>query len=163
MIIKSKYILFLLPLLLLMFSCSFETVATHRAEAELELSSYIAENEIDVKPTASGLIFIKHSDGNGVTPSKDGKVAVHYVGMFLNGDVFDSSYDRGAPMVFQLSKNQVIKGLEEAVLMMDKGSKARIIVPYYLAYGDRRVDPIPACSNLVFDLELVDCQVNNNE
>ncbi len=158
MILKFKYILFLLPLMLLLSSCSFETTATHRMEAELELSSYIAENEITVKPTASGLFFMKQSDGNGITPSKDGKVAVHYVGMFLNGEVFDSSYDRGAPMVFQLSENKVIKGLEEAVLLMDKGSKARIIVPYYLAYGDRRVEPIPACSNLIFDLELIDCQ-----
>lgn len=150
-------------LLLSLFSCSFETAATHRMDAELELASYIAENEIDVKPTASGLLFIKQRDGNGVTPLKDAKVAIHYIGMFLNGEVFDSSYDRGTPMVFQLSKNQVIKGLEEAVLMMDKGAKARIVVPYYLAYGDRRVGPVPSYSNLVFDIELIDCQGTNDK
>lgn len=164
MIFKIKYIYpFLSMLLLSLFSCSFETAATHRMDAELELASYIAENEIDIKPTASGLLFIKQRDGNGVTPLKDAKVAIHYTGMFLNGEVFDSSYDRGTPMVFQLSKNQVIKGLEEAVLMMDKGAKARIVVPYYLAYGDRRVGPVPSYSNLVFDVELIDCQGTNDK
>ena len=164
MILKIKYIYpFLSMLLLSLFSCSFETAATHRMDAELELASYIVENEIDVKPTASGLLFIKQRDGNGVTPLKDAKVAIHYTGMFLNGEVFDSSYDRGTPMVFQLSKNQVIKGLEEAVLMIDKGARARIVVPYHLAYGDRRVGPVPSYSNLVFDVELIDCQGTNDK
>jgi len=79
---------------------------------------------------------------------------VHYHGMLINGEVFDSSYDRGEPIT--LSLNQVIKGWQEAVPMMNVGSKWQIYVPSELAYGDRGAGgSIGPNETLIFDIELL--------
>lgn len=137
-------------------SCSFETAATHRNEANLELLNYLSDNRIEETPTESGLVFINILEGSGDSPAAGSKVAVHYSGYFLDGQKFDSSFDRNAPMVFTVGSGMVIKGLDEAVSLMKRGGKAKVVIPYYLAYGDSGYGPIPSYTNLVFDLGLVD-------
>ena len=64
---------------------------------------------------------------------------------------------RGEPINIELGANQVIKGWEESLLMMKKGDKARVVIPYELAYGEKGYPPvIPAKTDLIFDIELVD-------
>ncbi|MEN2895940.1 putative FKBP-type peptidyl-prolyl cis-trans isomerase [Mannheimia haemolytica] len=79
---------------------------------------------------------------------------VHYKGTLTDGTVFDSSYDRGEPIEFQL--NQLIPGWIEAIPMLKKGGKMEIVVPPALAYGDRAAGKIPANSTLKFEIELLD-------
>lgn len=112
------------------------------------------EKKAGVKKTASGLLYKIDSAGEGESPKATDTVKVHYKGTLTDGTVFDSSYDRGEPIEFQL--NQLIPGWIEAIPMLKKGGKMEIVVPPQLGYGDRQAGKIPANSTLIFEIELLD-------
>lgn len=131
-----------------------EVAALEGAEKP-KLDAYLASNKITTAPTASGLIFIETQKGKGKDhPKATDVVTVHYTGTLLDGTKFDSSVDRGEPTTFPL--NQVIPGWTEAIQLMSKGSKAKLIIPSSLGYGPRGGGPIPPFSTLVFEVELID-------
>ena len=106
--------------------------------------------------TETGLRYIVEQDGEGdERPDSSMYVEVHYIGTLLDGTVFDSSRDRGRPVVFQV--NRVIPGWQEALLGMRRGERRTLIVPPELAYGDRGVPQagIPPGAHLIFDVELL--------
>lgn len=105
--------------------------------------------------TASGLQYEIIKDSvNGAKPKATDEVTVHYKGTLLNGNKFDSSYDRNEPATFGL--NKVIPGWTEGVQLMTEGSKYRFFIPYQLGYGDRGAGAnIPPYSTLVFEVELL--------
>lgn len=122
------------------------------------LDKYLSDNNITTEPEASGLIIIVQEEGNGPVASSGQTVKVNYTGMVLDGTVFDSSTGRG-PIEFVLGQGQVIRGWDEAISKLKVGSKARIIIPSHLAYGDRQTGPvITPFSTLIFDIELVSAQ-----
>jgi len=125
---------------------------------ELEITKYVTENQITVTPTASGLYYILVTEGTGAQAVAGKKVKVHYTGTFLNGEKFDSSYDRNEPIEFSLGRGQVIPGWDEGIGMMKVGGKARFIVPSKLGYGDQDRGPIKAFTPLAFEVELVDVE-----
>jgi len=107
--------------------------------------------------TASGLQVEMLREGNGEKPSKGDLVSVHYLGTLkANGEKFDSSYDRGMPIEFPIGMGRVIPGWEEGIAMLSKGAKAKLTIPANLAYGSMERPGIPANSDLVFEVELVD-------
>ena len=63
-------------------------------------------------------------------------MSVHYKGMFLDGGVFDDSYKRGNPIEFPVGMGNVIPGWDEGILLLNKGDKARFVIPSQLAYGE---------------------------
>jgi len=102
----------------------------------------------------SGLQYKVINQGDGAKPDKNSTVKVHYHGTLIDGKVFDSSYDRGQPIT--LSLNQVIKGWQEALPLMNVGSKWQLYVPAELAYGERGAgSSIGANETLIFDIELL--------
>jgi peptidylprolyl isomerase len=109
------------------------------------------------KETESGLkvvYFNEVPDGVKAEPGK--RVAVHYSGYLTNGSLFDSSIQRGSPIEFVLGRGQVIKGWDEGISLMKVGEKAKLVIPYHLAYGEQGRPPqIPAKADLIFDVELV--------
>lgn len=107
-----------------------------------------------VKKTASGLLYKIEKAGKGNSPKKEDTVKVHYKGTLTDGTVFDSSYERGEPIEFQLQ--QLIPGWIEAIPMLKKGGKMEIVLPPQLGYGDRQAGKIPAHSTLIFEIELLD-------
>jgi len=115
----------------------------------------IAEKFPNTHKTSSGLLYVERAPGEGATPPAGARVSVNYEGRFLDGMKFDSSYDRQKPYRFTLGAGRVIKGWDEAFLSMRKGEKRTLIVPYWLAYGDKSRPPIPPRATLVFDVELV--------
>ncbi len=118
---------------------------------------YLRQEGITVSPTESGLYYVELQAGDGPQPDPGNMVAVHYEGRLLDGTVFDSSYDRNQPLEFRLGQRQVIPGWDEGISYMRVGGKARLIIPSYLAYGERGAGGvIPPFSTLVFDVELVD-------
>ena len=129
-------------------------IAGEREEDQL-INDYLQKNKIDVEPTLSGLYFIETEKGTGPAPIPGKMVAIHYEGYFLDGRVFDSSYDRREPLKFKLGSMQVIQGLEEGVARMRRGSRATLIIPSALAYGDQQVGPIPPFATLIFEVWLV--------
>lgn len=109
-----------------------------------------------VKQTPSGLQYKVLRKGTGKNPTAGSKVKVNYKGTLLSGETFDSSYDRGAPIDFQL--NQVIPGWTEGIQLMKKGSKFEFFIPHELAYG-ANPDPrsgIKPYSLLIFEVELLE-------
>lgn len=107
-----------------------------------------------VETTASGLQYEVIEAGTGASPSKDDVVEVHYEGTFINGDVFDSSYQRGQTIEFPLSG--VIAGWTEGVQLMKEGATYKFYIPYHLAYGEAGAGGvIPGYSTLIFKVELI--------
>ena len=105
----------------------------------------------------SGLLYCIIRDGAGDTPTVDHTVTCHYTGTTIQGEVFDSSVQRGRPASFPLKS--VIKGWQEGIPLMMAGSIWKFFIPPHLAYGDRQVNHlIPAHSTLVFEVELISFQ-----
>jgi peptidylprolyl isomerase len=127
------------------------------AQEQLLLGSeFLAKNakEEGVKTTDSGLQYKwLHKSAASITPKATDRVTVHYHGTLIDGTVFDSSVDRGAPIGFGL--NQVIKGWTEGLQLMVVGDKIRLFIPNELAYGKRSAGKIPAGAVLIFDVELL--------
>jgi FKBP-type peptidyl-prolyl cis-trans isomerase FkpA len=136
-------------------------------EEPKSLAKYLEDNKITVKPTASGLYFIETKKGNGPKATAKDVVRVIYTGRLLDGQVFDSNdmeaakaagiYDERRPyQPADISLEQVIKGWQEALILMNAGSKARLIIPSEIGYGEQGSPPvIPPYSPLVFDIELI--------
>jgi FKBP-type peptidyl-prolyl cis-trans isomerase FklB len=106
-----------------------------------------------------GLQYKVITDGTGVTPTPNSVVTVNYRGTFIDGTEFDSSYKRGQPAQFPIMG--VIHGWTEALLQMKVGSKWQLFIPSDLAYGEQGRPPIPPNSVLVFEVELVSAQAQN--
>lgn len=117
---------------------------------------FLAENKLNeqVKETASGLQYIVEKEGTGAQPTAEDEVTVHYTGKLINGQVFDSSVNRGEPATFPL--NRVIPGWTEGVQLMKEGAKYVFFIPSDLAYGAQGVpNAIPPHSTLIFEVELI--------
>lgn len=124
-------------------------------ETEADMIEPIEIDETAGVTTETGLQLIETEAGEGDSPQAGDIVAVHYTGMLLDGSVFDSSLTRGEPIEFRLGKGQVIAGWDEGIAMLKAGSKARLVIPSELGYGERGSGSIPPNSTLVFDVELV--------
>jgi hypothetical protein len=95
--------------------------------------------------------------GLEIIPPKGKNVSVHYRGMLLDGTVFDSSYQRNEPIVFPLGLGQVIKGWDEGIALLKKGSVAKFLIPSELAYGSGGAGGVNSSRcELIFEVELVD-------
>lgn len=119
------------------------------------LKNYLSRNNIIAEPTKSGLYFIETIKGSGEKPVKGETVNVHYVLYDTDGQEIQNSYTSASPASFKLGEGRVIMAWEEAVLKMNRGGKAKIIVPSKLAYGSRGRDNIGPYEPLVFELELL--------
>ena len=91
--------------------------------------------------------------GRGERPTAADTVTVHYAGTFIDGESFDSSYERGQPATFPLSG--LIPAWEMAIPQMRVGETIEIAAPADLAYGPRGRGPIPGGATLVFKVELL--------
>ncbi|SFO87224.1 FKBP-type peptidyl-prolyl cis-trans isomerase [Qipengyuania nanhaisediminis] len=91
--------------------------------------------------------------GSGAKPTVADRVTVHYAGMFIDGETFDSSYDRGEPVTFPLGR--LIKAWQMAIPEMRVGDAIEIAAPADLAYGAKGKGPIPGGATLVFKVELL--------
>lgn len=120
-----------------------------------EGGKFLAMNSLksDVVSLPSGLQYTVIKEGNGAKPGPTDKVKTHYHGTLIDGTVFDSSVERGQPISFPV--NGVIKGWTEALQLMPVGSKWKLFIPHYLAYGERGQGSIPPYATLVFEVELL--------
>jgi len=120
-------------------------------------AEFLAHNshEKGVKTTASGLQYkiIKEGDTKAASPQPTDQVTVQYRGTLADGKEFDSSFSRGTPATFPVVG--VIKGWQEALVMMKPGAHWQIFVPPELGYDTKPRPGIPGGSALVFDVELL--------
>ncbi len=108
----------------------------------------------DVKTLASGLQYKIITPGKGKSPTTKDSVTVNYEGRLLNGKVFDSSYKRGKPVTFPIGN--VIKGWQQALVLMKPGATWEIYVPSDLAYGQRGAPQVIGPNEtLIFKINLI--------
>jgi FKBP-type peptidyl-prolyl cis-trans isomerase FklB len=139
-----------------------ERLTSAQAEKETALAGdgevFLTENALRTEVTVaeSGLQYeqITAGDSSGVKPLPTSKVKVHYHGTLINGDVFDSSVQRGQPIEFAV--NGVIAGWTEALQLMVPGDKWKLAIPHQLAYGAQgaggAIGPYQA---LIFEVEFI--------
>ena len=106
-------------------------VFVNEKEERLKALRDAAKNELDeltegMDRTDSGLFYEITRKGFGNLPPKGCNVSVHYRGMMPDGTIFDSSYKRNEPISFPLGKGRVIKGWDEGIALLKKGSVAKL-------------------------------------
>ncbi len=134
------------------------------------LDGYLAK----AKASASGLKTYFITKGTGEKPKAGANVKVNYEGYLANGRLFDSNRQEieekhgmlnemkvqrkmYAPMPMQISPEaRMIPGFKEAAAQLRVGDKGFFYLPYHLAYGEKANGPIPAKSDLIFILEMVE-------
>ncbi|MDY0136053.1 MAG: FKBP-type peptidyl-prolyl cis-trans isomerase [Thiomicrospira sp.] len=131
----------------------FEQLAKENAQKGL---AFLNQNKTKagIKTTDSGLQYRVIQAGSGKSPNETDKITAHYRGTLIDGTEFDSSYNRGAPIEFELA--HVIQGWQEAIKLMQPGAKWEIFVPAELAYGARGAgNVIGPNETLIFEIELI--------
>lgn len=132
-------------------------------------ATYIADNKLTLKTTASGLKYAITAPTVKRKPLPGDTVYVNYLGRTLDGKVFDTSIEAEAakagttqqgrmyePISFTLGRREVIAGWDEGLQLLNEGSKATFIIPSKLAYRESGSGPgIPPYATLRFDVELV--------
>jgi peptidylprolyl isomerase len=113
--------------------------------------------------TLTGLQYVDTQVGTGASPQPGQRCSVHYTGWLSDhgkkGKKFDSSVDRGEPLVFPVGVGRVIKGWDEGLLTMKVGGKRTLVIPAALGYGARGAGgEIPPNAELIFDVELLGIQ-----
>jgi len=126
-----------------------------RADSEKAFFDYLKTNNI-TDYTASGLFFNKSVTTEGAQPQEGQIARIKFTATYLDGTPLGDSEQLGDHYDVVIGEGKVLKGLEEAVAMLRVGEKARFVLPYTLAYGTNAFGSIPAYSNLVFDVELLD-------
>jgi FKBP-type peptidyl-prolyl cis-trans isomerase len=135
---------------------------TERQREIKELQDFTAKKGIKTQSTKSGVLVDVSTPGDQNLKADSGKQAsVMYKGTFTNGKEFDSNMGANnpnkEPLNVVIGTNGVIPGLEEGLRMFGKGGKGKIYIPAMLAYGQNGQPPvIPAYSNLVFEVEILD-------
>ena len=121
-------------------------------------ATVIAQKYPGARETPAGLRFLVRKAGTGTeTPQPGQTVSVHYEATFLDGTKFDNSYDNGrGPFNFTYGTGAVILGWDYALATMKRGEKRTLIVPYWLAYGEKGIrGKIEPKATLIFELELL--------
>jgi peptidylprolyl isomerase len=119
---------------------------------------FVLSSNAEVTETESGLKIAVIENGRGPRLAKGMRVVVHYTGFFDDMSVFDSSVERKEPVELILGRSMVIKGWEEGLTYLRQGDKARLWVPYELAYGEPGRGPIPPRTDLIFDIEILEAE-----
>lgn len=137
-------------------ACSEKAEADPNAAAAAR--AYLAENgkKAGVKTLPSGLQYqiVRAGPDDGPRPTVRDEVKVHYEGKLPDGTVFDSSFERGAPEVFQAQN--LIPAWQEIIPLMQPGDEFVVVAPPELGYGEQGAGPIPPNSVLIFRLQLID-------
>jgi FKBP-type peptidyl-prolyl cis-trans isomerase len=136
----------------------FEGAGEREAQKNLEEgNAFLEQNKSreGITTTESGLQYEILTEGTGAKPTAEDQVRVHYHGTLIDGKIFDSSVERGEPVVFGVG--QVIPGWTEALQLMSVGSKWKIYIPSAIGYGERGAGAdIGPNSALIFEVELLE-------
>lgn len=118
--------------------------------------AYLEENakKDGVKVLDGNVQYRVLTAGDGASPAEEDSVRVHYEGRFLDGRIFDSTYQVGQPLTMRMTIP--IKGLQVALKQMKTGDKWEVVVPSDMAFGAAPQAGIPPNSTLVYELELLE-------
>jgi len=144
----------------LLAACGAKTPPAELAASAAEAKAFMDQNgkAEGVRTLPSGLQYkvVRSGPASGMRPQETDEVKVHYEGKFLDGKVFDSSYERGMPAAMPLKA--LIPAWVEALQLMRPGDEWMLYVPPELGYGEEGAGggEIPPNSVLIFRIELID-------
>ena len=138
---------------------------------DINESSYTAENEllvinawkkqmksekVNFDSTASKIYYIMDTTkvGSGPKVTSGNTVTVNYTGSYLDGTLFD--FSNNYTYVHKGADQRMIPGWEEAIELLNKGSRGAFLIPSSLAYGPYGYYAIPPYTPLLFTIEVVD-------
>ncbi len=137
----------------------YEAIVEDRdIEEQRKIQVFIDNNTPSYSKLANGMYYLPITQGTGTNPERGDKIKIHYTGSFLNGKIFESTYDRTQPLEFTCGEQgQVIIGLESAICLMNEGAKAKFIIPSHLAYGEEGSSTgiIPPYTTVIYEIELL--------
>lgn len=120
-----------------------------------QINAFINRHHWQMKETKTGLRYLIYQQGSGLKTMEGDEVEIAYNVVLLNGDTVYTSREKGH-LVFTLGESDIANGLEEGILLLNQGSKAKFILPSHLAFGLLGdMDKIPARAALVYDIELI--------
>ena len=121
-----------------------------------EIRDFIDRYGWEMEATGSGLRYMIYHEGTGPKAEKDHIAHLHYNISLITGDLIYSSQDDGLRQ-FTIGRGGVESGLEEGILLLRAGDKARFILPSHLAHGVPGDGvKIPKRATIIYDIELVD-------
>jgi FKBP-type peptidyl-prolyl cis-trans isomerase FklB len=121
--------------------------------AEVFMARTAKEPGVITLPSGLEYKVVHAGDPKGPTPKPGDAIKVHYEGKLVDGTVFDSSFQRGKPMLAQLAR--LVPGWMEALPLMHVGDEWTLYVPPSLGYGDKGGGPIPPNSVMIFRIQLL--------
>jgi len=131
--------------------------AEYNADFKTRVSAM--DKTLGLTQSTSGLMYVIENAGEAYKPELGSKISLHYKGTFLaTGEKFDASYDRNVPIDFNYQVQRMIPGFEEGIKLIGKGGKAKLYLPYRLAYGAQGNPRISGYSDLVFEIEMVNLE-----
>lgn len=137
----------------------FEVLIEDRdIEEQRKIQLFVDTSSASYSRLQNGMYYLPIKQGTGTPAEKGNVIRMNYTGRFINGKVFESTYDRGQPMEYICGEQgQVIKGLESAISLMNEGAKAKFIIPSHLAYGEEGSSTgiIPPYTTVIYEIELL--------
>lgn len=134
-------------------------------DEQRKMKIYLDTNQAHFSYFTDGIYYLPLQQGTGANAESGNQVRINYKGYFLNGIQFESTYERGQPLEFKLGEQeQVLKGIEKGISLMNEGAKTKFIIPSHLAFGESGSSTgiIPPYSTLVYEIELININKNNN-
>jgi FKBP-type peptidyl-prolyl cis-trans isomerase FkpA len=134
-------------------------------DEQRKLQVFLDTNQSHFSFLEDGIYYQPLKQGTGAAAENGDLVKINYKGYFLDGKQFESTYERGQPLEFKLGEQQqVLKGIEKAISLMNEGAKTKFIIPSHLAFGESGSSTgiVPPYSTLVYEIELININKNNN-
>ena len=122
-----------------------------------QIQKYVVTNQFHSIIQESGLFYITLKEGYGVIPDSGSTVQIKMTGSFINGKIFDKTFET-TPFEFTLGDEfQVVWGLQEGIKLMKEGEKAKLILPSHLAFGEKGSSTgiVPPYTTIIYDVELI--------
>lgn len=135
-----------------------EIVEERDIEEQRKLQTFLDTSQVSYSPLDNGMYYLPISQGAGSPPERGNTLQINYIGTFLNGKVFESTYQRRQPLEYNYGEQgQVIKGLETAISLMNEGAKAKFIIPSHLAFGEEGSSTkiVPPFTTVIYEIELL--------
>jgi len=133
-----------------------------KSEEPAKIQEYISKNKVTVVPSASGVYVITQNPGSGRSIAKTDFVKMNLIVSSIDGQKIFSTLDQNRPITFEFGKPFDTKGFDEAIASMKKGSKATVVVPSAMGFGEQGKkdmsgkDIIAPFSPVVYDIEVLD-------
>ncbi len=143
------------------YASSFWTSAVYGKQYERQLIDNFVKNNFNSKDNvkANGLVFELMNNSKDTTlPRLGKKINIIYKGFFLDGRLVDF-VDASKPFEFKMGEQQqLLPGITQAITLMKKGEKAKIVLPSHLAFGEQGSSSglIPKFTPLYYELEIID-------